>query len=603
MYSRQTKIPQFELDLGRYELRRAGHRIKLEKKPMELLILLAARRDQLVSREDIAAKLWQSDLFVDTERNINNIVRKLRSVFSDNPEKPKFLETVVGKGYRFVGPLRIIQAQFPATSAQPHLDSRSFSTSPGRSSLVALPFQIHGESEDQTGLSLGFADALIARLGNLSGIDVLPTASVLNISPAVSPAEIAARLGTRFVIRGSIQKDKTQSRVSLELFDATLQRASFAHKTVITEGRILDLKEEIASRIARALNRTLPNHSLKTIPRYSRDPMAYSKFMQGYRLSSSGDSKSLQESAQHLMNAIARDPEFALAHATLSFVCAVLHFEFDPSWTWLEKAEFHCRRSLELDPNLAEAHVANAFLLWGPSKNFQHLEAIAELKRALALQNNLPHAYNRLGTILAHIGLLDHARTMYERGGLFHPRKAVSPSIVQVHVWNGDLELARERIENWLAENPSSKYAIYFAPQHAMFTGNFKKAKTLLDAAVRTMPEDPMIVSLQGVFYALTGSSLQALRCMSKALANPKSFGHAHHTSYQIACINSLLDRPETAFEWLEKAVDTGFACWPFFLKDICLKNLRKLPKFDALVGSLQAKYPAYLGLLESQTS
>ena len=236
--------------------------------------------------------------------------------------------------------------------------------------------------------------------------------------------------------------------------------------------------------------------------------MAYSEFMQGYRSSSSGDSKLLQESAQHLMNAVARDPEFALAHATLSFVCAVLHFEFDPSWAWLEKAEFHCRRSLELDPNLAEAHVANAFLFWGPSKNFQHLEAIAELKRALALQNNLPHAYNRLGTILAHIGLLDHARAMYERGGHFHPRKAVSPSIVQVHVWSGDLDLAGERIENWLAENPSSKYAIYFAPQPAMFAGNFKKAKTLLDTAGKTMPDEPMIVSLQGVFHALTGSSL-----------------------------------------------------------------------------------------------
>jgi len=603
MRSRQTKSSQFELDLGRYELRRAGYRIKLEKKPMELLILLAARRDQLVSREDIAAKLWQSDLFLDTERNINNIVRKLRSALSDNPEKPKFLETVVGKGYKFVGPLRIVQAQFPAANSPPHLDAKISLTSTARSSLAALPFQVHGESGVDGGLSLGFADALITRLGNLSGIDVLPIASVLNISPLAFPAEVAARLGARFVVRGSIQNDKTQSCVSLELFDANLRRASFTHKTVVASERILGLKDEIASRIARALNRTLSDHPLKTIPRYSRDPMAYSEFMQGYRRSSSGDSKELQESAQHLMNAVARDPEFALAHATLSFVCAVLHFEFDPSWTWLEKAEFHCRRSLELDPNLAEAHVANAFLLWGSSRNFQHLEAIAELKRAIALQNNLPHAYNRLGTILAHIGLLDHARAMFERGGLFHPRKAVSPSIVQVHVWNGDFDLAGERIENWLAENLSSKYAIYFAPQPAMFTGDFKKAKTLLEAAVRSMPDEPMIISLQGVFHALTGNSLQALRCMSKALANPKSFGHTHHTSYQIACIHSLLDRPAAAFQWLEKTVDTGFACWPFFMKDICFKNLRRHPKFDALIGSLQAKYPAHLGLFEGQSS
>src|SRR5215468_10412463 len=82
-----------ELDLGRYELRRSGRRVKLEKKPMELLIFLVGRRDRLVARPDIVAKLWQSDLFIDTERNINNIVRKIRTALGDNPARPRFLET------------------------------------------------------------------------------------------------------------------------------------------------------------------------------------------------------------------------------------------------------------------------------------------------------------------------------------------------------------------------------------------------------------------------------------------------------------------------------------------------------------------------------
>jgi tetratricopeptide (TPR) repeat protein len=142
-----------------------------------------------------------------------------------------------------------------------------------------------------------------------------------------------------------------------------------------------------------------------------------------------------------------------------------------------------------VDPDLPEGHVANAFLLWGPSKNFQHLEAITELRRALALQNNLPHAYNRLGTILAHIGLLDHAREMYERGRPFHPRKAVSHSIVQVHIWSREYELARDEIQAWRAENPGNKYAIHFAPQPAMMTGDWKEAKVLLDEALKLLPE------------------------------------------------------------------------------------------------------------------
>jgi tetratricopeptide (TPR) repeat protein len=251
-----------------------------------------------------------------------------------------------------------------------------------------------------------------------------------------------------------------------------------------------------------------------------------------------------------------------------------------------------------VDPDLPEGHVANAFLLWGPSKNFQHLEAIAELRRALALQKNLPHAYNRLGTILAHIGLLDHAREMYERGRPFHPRKAVNHSIVQVYIWSREYDLAREEIRAWRTENPSNKYPVYFAPQLAMMTGDWKEAKALLDEAAQLLPEEPLIVSLLGVYYALTGKAEPALDCLTRACASAKTFGHAHHTYYQIACILAVLERREAAFEWLERSVSSGFACWPFLLKDCCLQNLLSLPEFEVLVSSLQAKYPDHLGLL-----
>jgi tetratricopeptide (TPR) repeat protein len=298
------------------------------------------------------------------------------------------------------------------------------------------------------------------------------------------------------------------------------------------------------------------------------------------------------------MNAVARDPAFALAHAILSFVCAKHHFEADPRRSWLEKAEFHCQRALELDATLPEGHVAKAFLLWGPSKNFQHIEAIAELKRALALQKNLPHAYSRLGTILAHIGLLDHARTMFESGRPFDPGKTISRSITQVYLWGGQYELARKEVQRWRIENPANKYAVYFAPQPAILTGEWEEARRLLDEATSLVQEEPMIIGLQGVMHAAMGEPEQALQCMNRACTNPKSFGHAHHTYYQIACILSLLNRPDTAFEWLERSVDTGFACWPFFLKDPCLKSLRRHTQFELLVSSLQAKYPDDLGLL-----
>src|SRR5437868_13321853 len=84
MRSAKPTAGEIELDLGRYELRRAGRRVKLARKPMELLIFLVRRREQMVSREDIVKKLWGSDLFIDTETNVNNIVRKIRAALGDD---------------------------------------------------------------------------------------------------------------------------------------------------------------------------------------------------------------------------------------------------------------------------------------------------------------------------------------------------------------------------------------------------------------------------------------------------------------------------------------------------------------------------------------
>jgi Tol biopolymer transport system component/DNA-binding winged helix-turn-helix (wHTH) protein len=95
----------FELDLRAYELRRSGRPLKLERIPMELLVLLIERRGELVTREQIIERIWGKDVFLDTESGINAAIRKIRQVLKDDPERPRFVQTVTGKGYRFVAPV------------------------------------------------------------------------------------------------------------------------------------------------------------------------------------------------------------------------------------------------------------------------------------------------------------------------------------------------------------------------------------------------------------------------------------------------------------------------------------------------------------------
>src|SRR5262245_54997197 len=119
MRRKPAESPEIELDLGRYEVRRAGRPRPLARKPMELLILLVRRREQLVAREEIIRHLWRSDLFLDTDSAVNNLVRKIRSALGDDAERPHFLQTVVGKGYRFVGGINVIEpAPFSVPSPQ-----------------------------------------------------------------------------------------------------------------------------------------------------------------------------------------------------------------------------------------------------------------------------------------------------------------------------------------------------------------------------------------------------------------------------------------------------------------------------------------------------
>src|SRR5215470_7059219 len=88
---------EFELDLQAYELRRSGQLLKLERIPMELLLLLIEQRGQLVTRDQIVEKVWGKDVFLDTDNSINAAIRKIRQVLKDDPEQPRFVETVSGK--------------------------------------------------------------------------------------------------------------------------------------------------------------------------------------------------------------------------------------------------------------------------------------------------------------------------------------------------------------------------------------------------------------------------------------------------------------------------------------------------------------------------
>jgi TolB-like protein/DNA-binding winged helix-turn-helix (wHTH) protein len=150
----------YKLDCGRFELYRAGRSVKLERKPMELLVLLAARNGHLVSRAEIAEHLWDKEVFVDTEHGINTAIRKIREVLNDDPAQSRFVQTVTGKGYRFAAP--IVEVRSAATEERRLSPGESRNRRVGDTPVAAAPdgFPVQNAVAEADAKSPGTVEAL-----------------------------------------------------------------------------------------------------------------------------------------------------------------------------------------------------------------------------------------------------------------------------------------------------------------------------------------------------------------------------------------------------------------------------------------------------------
>jgi DNA-binding SARP family transcriptional activator/Tfp pilus assembly protein PilF len=459
-------------------------------------------------------------------------------------------------------------------------------------SIAVLPFVLLSEVDESRALSLGFADALITLFGNLKDVVVAPTSAILNYTPGTEPAQVCRELDVRHTLQGTVQKLGSQWRVSIQLFDATTHQISLSEKHDFILDNVFEVQDEIGRRVVDSLQSRFPSAVPKSRDRYSSDPEAYREFMAGLRESSSGQQDLLRRAAAHLSRAVERDPEFALAHATLAMVSMDMHFHFDPQRTWLQQAEEHCHRALALDPALPEGHLARAWILWSPAKNFQHLDAIAALEQVLAARPNLERAHNRMATICKHIGRLEEAHIAHEHAQRVNP-KTRSGNLEWFYIFSGDFVRAEEAVQAWLQDRPGNMYALATSIVPPLLSGNLELAEQRLAAALNQLPDEPWLISFQGMLYAQHRQTDLALECVRRALDAPGSFGHTHHTYYNIACIHAVLGEPETAMAWLERTVNTGFACWPFFQVDPYLESLRALPGFKRLVAELEQTYSA----------
>ena len=343
---------RFRLDLDGYQLLEGDCPVRLERQPMELLILLVERKGQLVTRDDIAARLWADGVFVDTDRNINSIVRKLRQALKDDPDHPEFLETVVGKGYRFVGPvlvspkaqagpgLQATLAQPPSTSKRQtagrrrwqiavsagvviaalagfairHLRSR-IEAGPAHS-LAILPLENLSGDKSQDYFADGFTQELTTELAQVSELRVISHTSVQQYkNRRESVPEIAKELQVDAVIEGSVSRSGDRVRVAAQLIRAPSDHAMWANSYERDLRDVLGLQRDIAKDIAEQVKIKLVHVAPLARP---VDREAHDLYLQGLYHYDLNTEQHLLEAVADFQRAIAKDPEFAASHAGLT---------------------------------------------------------------------------------------------------------------------------------------------------------------------------------------------------------------------------------------------------------------------------------------------
>jgi non-specific serine/threonine protein kinase len=472
-----------------------------------------------------------------------------------------------------------------------HGDTRSqASHADNRNSLAVLRFVFLNEVEERESLSLGFADAVITALGNLEDFVVLPTSTILKYASGTDPGVVSQELAVRHVLQGNIQRLGQRWRVTLQLYDANARKTVFATKLDFNLVDVFEIQDQISQRVAESLSAKFRCGPTKARDRYSTDPYAYDEYLQGLKNSYSDTPSLMDDALMHLSRAVERDPDFALAHAAIARVLADKYRIFESRRTVGERAEYHAQHALALDPDLPEGHLARAYLLWTQLRNYQGHEAIAELLKAQSLQPNLDGVHGHLGLICCHYGRMTESLEAFRSARRTNPNNMWARWEGMVHLWSGSFEQAIPEAEEWIRASPGSKYALWMRIHGLLLTGDLKPAEKYLDEALAIAPKESLYMSLRAILHALRGEVEPALGFVRKTCESPVSFGHDHHTYYQLASAYSLLGETETALGWIERAIETGFPCWTFFQVDPTLNALRAVPEFPEVIEELRQR-------------
>lgn len=618
-----VRFGSFEVHFLSGEVWKNGARLKLQGQPFEVLRMLLEHRGEIVTREELKQRLWPADTFVDFDDGLNTAVKKIRDLLGDSADRPRYIETIPRRGYRFLAAVepsvsRDLPQQVPRRGTirrraaalgsvliiagltlsvwlyRSHLRTRSV---PVRA-IAVLPLENLSGDPSQDYFAAGLTDALTTQLARTVGASMRVTSRVSADKYKDKPlAQVARELDVDAVVEGSVVRSGNRARITAQLIDARSDRHLWAATYDRDLHDLLSVESEIAATITRQVQISLnPNVRARLAAPVPVDPQAYDLYLRGRYRAFSNSPQGLVESIGYLEQAVAREPNLAAAHALLARAYITQAFFVQPEEESLDaKALDEVNRALELDPDLADAYLARGMIYWTHRNGFPHEQAIREIKHAVELDPNLAEAHHQLAMIFLHVGLLEKAEQELQTAQQLEPTNmGVRYRIAVTLLDEGKPQEAMAGLEGTRSFSPELwSYQMAFA---LFQLGRKDEAAALTKVYLREHPRDQGGVgnAIQALLYADAGQTAQTERSIQAAIQKGKDFGHFHHAAYTIGAAYALLNRPEDAMRWLRAAAEDGFPCYPLYEHDHSLDKLRQNPEFQQFMASLKKQRDHY---------
>lgn len=552
--STSLRFDCFEVDVAAGQLRKRGARIHLRGQSFQVLELLLTHPGEVVTREKLRRQLWPTDVFIDFENSLNAAVARLREALGDSADHPRFIETLPRRGYRFI-----------AAASQP---TAAPTAAPAkRVRLLVLPFVNASGDPAQEYFSDAMTDDVITELAALAPGElavIARTTAMRYKGTQKDVARIGRELNVDFIVEGGVRRADARIGLNVQVVRPSDQEHVFAKRYDEDPADVFALQGRVAREVADNVVGAAGVEGLRfreaggsrATRKPTDDVVAYNEYVQGLHFVDhlGAGSKGHETARAHLEKALARDPDFALAHEALAHMYSVLgYIGFMPPKDAFAAGILHAVRALEIDSTRAEPHALIA--QYHKQLGYDWTAIEQELARALELNPASP-----LVRMLYAVGWLMPQGRLREAIAELDRALEWDPLCYQLHFWRAIMfSLSREadRVIDgarvMIELEPASPYGPWLLGVGLSRIGLFDEALAALRTAVDLSAGSALMLGWYGLILGVGGRAdegrdvLDRLETMNRATYVPPA---------SFAWVYLGLRDVDRAFEWLDRAVE-----------------------------------------------